>query len=101
VDPTGDCPEQGAQVMRKMQNKDAWIELPSEDVVRASMPAAGGHPYDFGIVMGMSRLSRVHPTIGPAFRELFSKIMFEEGHLERWEREMVAAVAAAAQDCQY
>jgi len=27
--------------------------------------------------------------------------MFEPGHLSRQEREMVAAVAAAAQDCQY
>jgi alkylhydroperoxidase/carboxymuconolactone decarboxylase family protein YurZ len=85
----------------EMQHEDAWIELPSEDVVRASTPADRSHPYDFGIVMGMSRLSRVHPTIGPAFRELFSKIMFEEGSLDRWEREMVAAVAAAAQDCEY
>jgi hypothetical protein len=84
-----------------LQPKDAWIELPSDDVVHASMPTDRIHPYDFGIVMGMSRLSRVHPTIGPAFRELYSKVMFEEGYLERWEREMVAAVAAAAQDCQY
>jgi hypothetical protein len=84
-----------------MQIKDAWIALPSEDDVRASMPPDAKHPYDFGMVMGMSRLSRAHPTIGPAFRALFSAIMFEEGHLERWEREMVASVAAAAQDCHY
>jgi hypothetical protein len=84
-----------------MEIKNAWIELPSEAEVRASMPAGGSHPYDFGVLMSMSRLTRVHPTIGPAYRALFSKIMFEEGHLTRAEREMVAAVTAAAQDCQY
>ena len=81
--------------------KDAWIALPSEAEVKASIPPDGKYPYDFGIVMGMSRLSRAHPTIGPAFRALFSTVMFEPGQLERWEREMIAGVAAAAQDCQY
>jgi AhpD family alkylhydroperoxidase len=32
---------------------------------------------------------------------LYRQIMFEPGQLSRQEREMVAAVTAAAQDCYY
>ena len=42
-----------------------------------------------------------HPLIGPALAELFMQVMFALGALARPEREMVAAVAAAAQDCHY
>jgi alkylhydroperoxidase/carboxymuconolactone decarboxylase family protein YurZ len=77
---------------------EAWVRLPDPDEVR--LPA--GHPYDFGFVAGMSRLTRAHPRIGRAFRALFDEIMFSpEGVLTRREREMVAAVTAAAQDCTY
>ena len=77
----------------------AWIALPSEAEVRSRLPA--GHPYDFGFVAGMSRLTRAHERIGPRFGALFAEIMFVPGDLDRREREMVAAVAAAAQDCPY
>ena len=60
-----------------------------------------GHPYDFGFYPAMARLVMSHDTIGQAFGGLFSLIMFAPGHLDRREREMVAAVAAAAQDCHY
>ncbi len=49
----------------------------------------------------MGRLLSAHKEIGPAFGQLFRTIMFQPGHLSRQEREMVAAVAAAAQDCRY
>ncbi|MCI0818694.1 MAG: carboxymuconolactone decarboxylase family protein [Chloroflexi bacterium] len=40
--------------------------------------------------------------MGPAFSALFAQIMFSpDGKLTRHEREMVAAVAASAQDCFY
>ena len=42
-----------------------------------------------------------HQGIAPFFGALFGRIMFEPGALTRREREMVAAVAAAAQDCHY
>ena len=77
----------------------AWVRLPSEEHVRPYM--GEGHPYDFGFVAGMSRLIMAHPGIAPAFGQLFRRIMFGEGAMERREREMVAAVAAAAQDCFY
>jgi alkylhydroperoxidase/carboxymuconolactone decarboxylase family protein YurZ len=65
----------------------------------ARKPAAG--PYDYGFVGEMSVLMNAHPLIGPALAELFMQVMFAPGALTRPEREMVAAVAAAAQDCHY
>jgi alkylhydroperoxidase/carboxymuconolactone decarboxylase family protein YurZ len=49
----------------------------------------------------MSVLMNAHPLIGPALAEMFMQVMFAPGVLTRSEREMVAAVAAAAQDCDY
>ena len=60
-----------------------------------------GHPYDFGFVPAMVRLVAAHDGIAPFFGALFQQIMFAPGSLERREREMIAAVAAAAQDCRY
>jgi hypothetical protein len=42
-----------------------------------------------------------HPLIGPALAQLFMQVMFAPGALARPEGEMVAAMAAAAQDCHY
>jgi alkylhydroperoxidase/carboxymuconolactone decarboxylase family protein YurZ len=77
----------------------AWIELPSEGEVAATRPA--DHPYNFGFVPAMARLIAAHGEIGPLFARLFSRIMFGSSRLDRREREMIAAVAAAAQDCHY
>ena len=65
--------------------------------------AAGGQksPYDFGFIFGMERLLSAHPRIGPAMQRAFAEIMFAPGALDRAEREMVAAVASAAQRCKY
>jgi alkylhydroperoxidase/carboxymuconolactone decarboxylase family protein YurZ len=76
----------------------AWIALPGEEQVRATRR---GHPYDFGFVPAMARLLAAHGEIGPLFGRLFARIMFEPGRLDRREREMIAAAAAAAQDCHY
>ncbi|MBI2168430.1 MAG: hypothetical protein HYU28_02860 [Actinobacteria bacterium] len=79
---------------------DAWVAMPSEDELRALFPP--DMPYDFGFYPAMVRLIMAHPDIGMAFGLLFAQIMFaEEAALSRPEREMVAAVAAAAQDCFY
>jgi alkylhydroperoxidase/carboxymuconolactone decarboxylase family protein YurZ len=78
--------------------RDAFIELPSRESFASQHP--GG--YNFGFVANMGRLLRAHPRIGPRFIALFGEIMFSpEGALDRREREMIAAVAAAAQDCHY
>ncbi len=79
---------------------DAWVAMPSDEEVRARTGA--GHPYDFGFVVAMARLITAHADIAPYFGGLFAQIMFAPGRaLSRPEREMVAAVAAAAQDCHY
>jgi alkylhydroperoxidase/carboxymuconolactone decarboxylase family protein YurZ len=70
------------------------------------VPAGGGRkpvvrPYDYGFVGEMSVLMNAHPRIGPALTELFMQVMFAPGALARSGREMIAAVAAAAQDCHY
>ena len=78
---------------------DAWVKMPEEAEIRSRMP--GGHPYDFGFISGMQRLVMAHQRIAPFFGALFQQVMFAPGALERREREMVAAVAAAAQDCHY
>jgi hypothetical protein len=81
---------------------DAWVRMPSEEEIRASIPPGANFPYDFGFVPAMARLVRAHGRIGQAFGALFAQIMFSpEGKLSRREREMVAAVTAAAQDCHY
>jgi alkylhydroperoxidase/carboxymuconolactone decarboxylase family protein YurZ len=77
-----------------------FITLPTEEELRARTP--GGKPsYNFGYVSGMGRLLAAHSRIGAAMRDLFHEIMFAPGALERGEREMVAAVASAAQSCEY
>ena len=76
----------------------AWVKMPSEAEL---MPLRDNHPYSRGFVPAMGRLLASHPRIGPAFMGLYEQIMFAPGALERDEREMVAAVSAAAQDCFY
>ena len=79
--------------------KEAWVTMPAGDEIRAARSEPS--PYDFGFVPAMGRLLMTHPRIGGAFSQLFAEIMFAPGVLSRAEREMVAAVAAAAQDCYY
>jgi alkylhydroperoxidase family enzyme len=84
------------------QPPDAWVKLPSQEQMRALIPPNSKFPYDFGFLPAMMRLIMAHERIGPAFGTLFAQIMFSpEGTLDRREREMVAAVASAAQDCHY
>ena len=82
--------------------REAWVVIPSEAELRAQMPPGRVYPYDFGFLPAMGRLLRTHQRIGGAFLKLFSEIMWTpEAYLSRQEREMIAAVAAAAQDCHY
>lgn len=85
--------------------REAWVSIPSNEALAAmrppGAPPAARHPYDFGFMPAMGRLIVAHPRIGGPFAVLFSQIMFAPGKLDRREREMVAAVSAAAQDCHY
>ncbi len=79
----------------------AWVSLPSAAEIEASAPQGRRGGYDFGFVSNMGRLLRAHPRFGQPFLALFGQIMFAPGALSRRERELVAAVAASAQDCSY
>jgi len=79
--------------------RHAWVDMPPEEALRKQR--GGENPYDFGFLPAMGRLIAAHPRIAPAFGALYAAIMFEPGALDRREREMVAAAAAAAQDCFY
>src|SRR5213083_1356439 len=78
---------------------DAWLALPGEAEVRALMPP--DMPYDFGFLPAMARLVMAHKQYAPLFGALFGQIMFVPGSLSRRERELIAAVTSAAQDCHY
>jgi alkylhydroperoxidase/carboxymuconolactone decarboxylase family protein YurZ len=80
---------------------EPFVKLPTEEEVRAQMPPGKKNPYDFGFIAGMSRLLSTHPRIGAAMRGAFYEIMFAPGAMDRAEREMVAAVASAAQGCEF
>ena len=85
--------------MGKQTLPEAWVRIPSE--AETQLPPGASGPYDFGFIPAMGRLLATHDRIGPAFMALYRQIMFEPGHLSRQEKEMVAAVTAAAQDCHY
>jgi len=79
-----------------------FITLPTDEEMRARAQAAGFKPvYNFGFIGGMSRLLAAHERIGKALQGAFYEMMFAPGALDRAEREMLAAVASAAQDCEY
>jgi hypothetical protein len=71
---------------------EAWVALPPRD--------EEGFRYH-GVIPNMARLASAHPRIGSKFGALFVEAMFGEGVLAYEERELVAAVTAAAQDCVY
>lgn len=81
--------------------QQAFIKLPTPEELQARPGAPKPSSYNFGYVGGMGRLLSAHPRIGPAMQAAFYEIMFAPGALERAEREMIAAVASAAQDCEY
>ena len=85
----------------KDSERVAWVNVPTEEDIRAAIPPGGKVPYDLGFIPSMRRLLMAHPILGPSFTNHFRQLMFGPGFLTRQEREMVAAVAAAAQDCRY
>jgi len=79
--------------------KEAWVDVPTEEELGWTAEPGGG--YEFSFLPAMGRLIMAHPLIGPAFVQLLSIVMFGPGELSRRERELVASVSAAAQDCFY
>ena len=86
------------------EDQQPFITLPTDEELRAQVETGGSGMkpvYNFGFVGGMSRLLAAHGRIGKAMKGAFYEIMFAPGALDRAEREMLAAVASAAQDCRY
>jgi alkylhydroperoxidase family enzyme len=77
----------------------AYIELIRQD--EAKKRRRPDHPYNPGVVPAMGRLLMTHSRIGPAIDVLQTELMFGSGPLDRSERELLAVVASAAQDCHY
>jgi hypothetical protein len=87
--------------MTETDDRIAWVRVPSEDEMRSGAGARAPSSYDFDFVAGMARLRAAHPRIGPLLGAVSREILFGEGQLARPERELIAAVASAAQDCHY
>ncbi|MFP6680649.1 MAG: hypothetical protein VCB07_00495 [Gammaproteobacteria bacterium] len=85
--------------MSDSATSEAWVKIPTPEQ-RAAM--GDRDPYNFGYIPAMGGLLMTHSEIGVQFFNLYKQIMFAPaGALTRGEREMTAAVAAAAQDCFY
>ena len=80
-------------------NREAWIDIPTAEQLGWDPTSGAGYRFEFLPAMG--RLIMAHPLIGPTFIQMLSTIMFGPGALSRRERELVASVSAAAQDCFY
>lgn len=87
--------------MDQRSEAQAWIRLPSDPEMDQIRPGGVQGRYELGAVPAMARLIRAHPRIGPRFAALLREIMVNPGVLTHAERQMVAAVAAGAQDCTY
>ena len=77
---------------------EAFVSIPTNE---AAIAAQGGDAGVFGFVPAMPRLLRAHPGIAPAFAQLGQAVMRSPGVLDARERQLVAAVTSAAQDCHY
>lgn len=87
--------------MTEPEHRIAWVRVPSEEQMRSGAAANAPSSYDLDFVPGMARLRAAHPRIGPLLGAVSREILFGEGQLSRPERELIAAVASAAQDCHY
>ena len=79
--------------------REAWVRIPTAEELGWNAESGGG--YDFTFLPAMGRLIMAHPVIGPSFVQMLATVMFGPGCLSRRERELVASVSAAAQDCFY
>lgn len=86
-----------SEVNEARETAEAWVRIATDEEARSD----GGSGGRFGFVPAMGRLLQAHPRIGSAFLGVYAEVMMQPGHLDRREREMVAAVTAAAQDCHY
>ena len=75
---------------------DAWVRLPPRDLLRKY-----GVKDHHGFIPAMAQLVAAHGRVAVQFGALSEAVMGSPGVLTRRDRELVAAVTAAAQDCFY
>jgi hypothetical protein len=83
------------------EEQTTFIRLPTPEELKARPGGVRSSAYNFGFSTQMGRLAASHERIGPAMQAFFYEVMIAPGALSRAEREMLAAVTSAAQDCQY
>ena len=78
------------------EDADAWVRLPSRDTLKKF-----GVQEHHGFIPAMVQLVAAHGRVALQFGALSEAVMGAPGVLTRQDRELVAAVTAAAQDCFY
>lgn len=81
--------------------KEAWVDLLTEEESRRQMPPF--YNYQGSFVPNFFRLVQAHPTIGSPFWPL-QKAVLEgdpDSMLTPAERELIVLIASVAQDCHY
>jgi hypothetical protein len=107
VTPSGRKPQPAPKTFEARQSRpwhdrivteipEAWVELPSRELL-AQFGVADHH----GFIPSMYRLIGAHPRIATRMAALTEEVMRGPSLLSVTEREMLAAVTAAAQDCFY
>ena len=86
--------------MTSEEHAEPWIDLADIEFTRDQLRKRDVS-YDGDYVPNMSRLLAAHTDIGPHFSQLYDQVMKRPGQLSPREREMIATVTAAAQDCFY
>ena len=80
----------------------AWIETVSvEDAAGALKKQYDAAEKRSGRVFGILRAMSLAPDVLRASMGLYRQVMFREGGLSRRQREMLAVVTSAANDCHY
>ncbi len=77
---------------------EAFVSIASNEETVAARDGDAGY---WGFYPAMGRLTRAHPRVAEAFGRLNAAVMVSPGVLDQRERQLVAAVTSAAQDCHY
>jgi hypothetical protein len=87
--------------MTSAGEKEAWVELLTEEESRRQMPPY--YNYQGSFIPNFFRLVQAHSAIGAAFWPLQKEVLegTPDSMLTASERELIVLVASVAQDCHY
>lgn len=71
---------------------DFFIALP---------PEGEGASKHVAPVPNIVRIHDMHPGMPRRFHDMFRELMYRSGPLHRWQRELIATVVSAENDCHY